>query len=252
MTESFFHVDMLFLVAILVLFAFLAALIAFLVVRERRRDANLEHFASSAEEYSLHRAQQRAQEIVSRAVEDARKLTTESEAEGIRAIERGKVSAKDLNDRYEGVLEEVETDIREHLAADTARATTTTEHMAASFDKALEVHLSKTTAGLEQAVKAHGDRLDQTFRALEEEGVRRVAEAIEHELAAARTSVKQYEQARMAAIDTHLVDLVARTAEIALGKAMPLEEHTRLLYRALEEARKEGFFHTTKERETAR
>jgi hypothetical protein len=246
MSENFLHLDVLFLVALLVLFAFLAAVIAFLVARERRRDAKLERFTNAAGEYGLRRAQRRAGTIVSHAVEEAHKISAESELEGIRALARGKVAAEHTEAHYREALEDVENNIREHLADDSARAEETRAHMVEAFEKALATHLSKTTAGLQSAIAVYTKRLDDTFRALEEEGVQRVAEAIERELVAARKSVKAYEEARVATIDTHLVDLVTRTTEIVLGKALPLEEHTRLIYRALEEARHEGFFSVEK------
>ena len=65
---------------------------------------------------------------------------------------------------------------------------------------------------------------------------------MEEELATARSELEGLREARQRMLDDRIVELVERTAAIALTESLSLAEHARLVYRALEVARKEGFF----------
>ncbi len=242
MNELFVSTDLLLIATLFIFFVFLAAAIVFLVTRERRRDATLERFSQSAYDLSLKRAQRRAHEIVWRAMQEARKIFVNAELQGVKAVAHGKVDRKHIEEKYEKALTDMSEMIRDRLLKDSTLAEEGIEKMVQAFSSTLEGHLTHSMKRLDETLREHDNRVAKTLEELETTSVERVNEAITATLASSRTAIQAYEKSRITAIDERVAETVSRTAEIVLGVALPAKEHTRLIYRALEEARKEGFF----------
>ena len=241
--------DNLFLAALLVLFGVLASVIVYLVARERHRDEDLEHFSRSVYEYGIQKAQRRAETIISRAIRQARDIFVSAELAGIKAVAQGKVRSRSLEKKYESALAEVGDTIQTQLQTDAARADKLVAELTASFEHTLSSYVKESAARLDKTLAEHERSVVEALAEAKDSSRARITETIEGGMATARTSIAEYETARKAIADEQLLDLVARTAEIALGETLSLEDHTRLLYRALEEARKEGFFKAEGKRE---
>lgn len=65
-------------------------------------------------------------------------------------------------------------------------------------------------------------------------------ERLESELSAVRESVDAYREAQLRMIDQRIVALVERVAALALQKELSVSEHADMVFRSLEEAKKQG------------
>lgn len=229
-------------VALLLLFILLTATVIFLIMKERKRDAKFERFSESVYDFALKRAEKRAHDIVWRATNQARDIFVNAELQGVKAVARVNVDRKHIEAKYEEALAGMSDMIRQQLAKDSTVAEQGLEKMAAAFGAALEGHLAASMGRLNETLEQHAKLVEKTLADFAAENTKRISETIVGELQKAQTSLKVYEDARMEAIDMRTADLISRTTEIVLSEALPPETHVRLIHRALEEARKEGFF----------
>jgi hypothetical protein len=85
-------------------------------------------------------------------------------------------------------------------------------------------------------------QLSNTFTTLEANAKEQIRSNVEKELIAVKKVVETYRQERYALIDNEIISLIEKTTELALLKKLELNEHTELLYRALEEAKSKNSF----------
>ena len=65
---------------------------------------------------------------------------------------------------------------------------------------------------------------------------------VDLELAKAKSEIENYKLRRVAILDENVVEILEKTIQIALGKKLTLTEHSDLIYKALEQAKKEHAF----------
>jgi hypothetical protein len=65
---------------------------------------------------------------------------------------------------------------------------------------------------------------------------------VERELAKAAEEIEQYKANRMRVVDERIVDILEEVLRVALDKKMSLADQSELIYKALEDAKKEHSF----------
>ena len=85
-------------------------------------------------------------------------------------------------------------------------------------------------------------QLSGTFTTLEANAKEQIRSNVEKEFISVKKVIETYRQERYALVDNQILSLLENTANIALGKELTLQDHTDLIYKALEEAKSKDTF----------
>ncbi len=255
-----------------------ACVLAFRIATRRSARAKaLEHDAEQDYRARMERAESRSNRIIHRALKQARRLFVTSELASIKEHTRESLEHQKLHALSREKLGELTERVAAEFRADVAVARKSHEQALAGVREEIEKILETSRTSLTDAVRSHEQFLGEIERdltarrdaaksvrnaalekyaALAEEELRDlgrsaaalIRDRVELEIREIRSALAGYIEARQRLVDEHIVELVERTAAIALTESLSLAEHSRLVYRALEEARREGFFESKKEK----
>lgn len=105
-----------------------------------------------------------------------------------------------------------------------------------------ERQLSKHEKTLSQKVEKISEELDNFSSNLAQEIKKEINTHLSHRFEEANEIIETYRRERIRLINERIIALVERATQIAINKKMSVEEQTDLIYKALEEAKKEGIF----------
>lgn len=139
---------------------------------------------------------------------------------------------------FEQSLKELERDGREKSGTAEGHYV---EFLAGLQQKAEEEARSRETLMSKKfdSIFAGGEGLFKSF--ITELG-NRTKTQLDEEIGSARRVVEQYKEQRLEVVDANIVAILEKTLNITLGKKLTLADQTKLVYEALEEAKKENFF----------
>ena len=247
-----------------------------LAARRSARAKVLERNAEAASHKSLEQAERHSNQIIHRAMRQARRLFVHSELASIKEHARESIEHRKLHALSREGVGKLTERLDAELRADTDAARKSHENMLLGFEdetkKILEASraslaaarssheefLAKFRADLtavrdaqkgarEEALEKYAARAEEELRDLGRSAAALIRERVDEEVREIRAALAGYTEARQRLVDERVVELVERTAAIALTESLSLAEHSRLVYRALEEARREGFFQVKSE-----
>ncbi|MDP3735734.1 MAG: hypothetical protein Q8R39_04930 [bacterium] len=246
-----------------------------IAARRSARAASLERDAAEDYRARMEHAESRSNRIIHRALRQARRLFVSAELASIKEHARESVRHQKLHALSREEVGKLTERVTAEFSADVAVARKSYEQTLSGVRGELEKILETSRASLTDAVRAHeqflegfrrdltalregakgvGDQILEKYAVRAEEELRDlgrsaaalIRERVDEEIREIRSALAGYTEARQRLVDEHIVELVERTAAIALTESLSLAEHSRLVYRALEEARREGFFESKK------
>ena len=258
MPLSFSNINTETLTAILVV-AFLLLIVGLLVMllRSAKRANKLTY---PIYDYIVKQAEHKAQQITYDAMKKSREMLVNAEIAGTKIIAKDKVESSKIEELYEEKLDELANKTKELLekyAHEAEENAEKTKSLLEKYAAGAQQSFTALTASLEESViKAIKDneqvirdeavsvsqKMAATFDSLEKRFKDQIESNIKQEFATAKEVIKTYRREQLALIDTYIVALVERTSAIALQKELSLDEHVKLIHRALEEAKSEGVF----------
>ena len=209
-----------------------------LVVNNRR----IQNVTYPVYDYIVKGAHDKARKITYEARKDARKLLTEAELEGVKVIAKEKLESKHIEEDYEKKLASLQKETEALLAQYGKNMDAQLKRLVEGVEKRVAAGISKNETFLQEETNKLSKQLSNTFTTLEANAKEQIRSNVEKELIAVKKVVETYRQERYALIDSEIVALIEKTTELALQKKLSLNDHTELLYRALEEAKSKNTF----------
>lgn len=182
-------------------------------------------------EYALKRAEDDAARIVEDARKEARRLITEAESASISLTGTHKKENDDAERAYQAALQSMLSSLEARITESAKAAQEAQGRLGATM-----------SADIEKEMQAARARIDSSIAAIEQAHKKRLDDELTQALQSARQEAAEYERARKAAVDTHILALVSETMRITLQRSLPKEVHADLVRAALDEAKASGIF----------
>jgi len=138
----------------------------------------------------------------------------------------------------EKIEKQIQTQIREELAKLSQRHWETLSEL----KKTIGGDYQKVGSEIQTEAEKYLREMHLSLASLVERAEKRVNEELSAELEKTKNEIEAYKKARMQKIDHEIVNIVEKTVYKTLGKSLDLESHMELIFKALNEAKSEGFF----------
>jgi hypothetical protein len=211
------------------------ALILYLVLGMRRR-------VGKEREGLFRESQAKTHSIIYKAIQQANKILVAAELKGLQLLSKQKMTSNDLTDHFNQHLAAVEKALEEQLECNAQHAEETYGEFITSAEKAINDHINQNQKMLEEKAAAMIERTESLITKFTADIEAKVKGDVEKELIAASEEIEQYKQNRMRVVDERIVDILEDVLKVALEKKMSLADQSELIYKALEEAKREHSF----------
>ena len=187
-------------------------------------------------------AQQRSYEMLSGATKQANALITEAELAGLRLFADEKLEGKKAASTFKQELELLEERLQGRLDESTKAAEASYSLFIKGLESTMEAQSKKAQEHMDQQGTALMDRTQEAFTVLANSMHEKIQTELDREIAQTKEIMEHYREQKMKSIDDNIFTVLTETTRIILGKSMSFKEQTELVYKALDEAKKENFF----------
>ena len=180
--------------------------------------------------------------MLHRAIQQANKILITAELKGIQLISKQKLTGNDLTREFNSHLSTIEKALSQQLIRNAEHAEQSYNEFIATAEKTIKDHIvanEKMLGDKSTAMVAQTEALLGEFtRDLE----KRVKEDIEKQMKEATGEIEQYKLTRMRVLDERIVDVLEEVLQAVLEKKLTINDQSDLVYKALEQAKKEHAF----------
>ncbi len=197
---------------------------------------------TQTEEELLESSQLKSQSILSRAMRQANRLLVTSELKGIKALSQDRLTARVLEQDFHKRLDRIENALTiqfERVAQETDKEYGEFLH---NLETRLAAHVAESRKGIEAATSTVMAKTQEELGLYTENLKKAVTSQVDAEFSAVRTEIDEYRERRLKVLDERIIDVLEDVVHVALEKKLDLSEHSELIYRALEFAKKENAF----------
>ncbi|HEX9608880.1 MAG TPA: hypothetical protein VGA06_01565 [Candidatus Paceibacterota bacterium] len=187
-------------------------------------------------EEGLKRAEEEARAIIMSARSRAQSLGVKAEQDGAALLASREKEATQFAARHEQTLKE----LVEHHAKLLEHYSTLAHDAYREFDASVKKASSAGQVAVKQEIERLLVDLREEHKDLRKHFVQQFKERLSQELLAVREVTDAYREAQLRMIDRRIVALVERVAALTLQKELSVSEHADMVYKSLEEAKKEG------------
>ena len=195
-----------------------------------------------ASENLFRESQAKTHSIIYRAIQQANKILVAAELKGLQLLSKQKMTSGELTDHFNQHLAAIEKALENQLERNAHHAEETYGEFITSAERSINDHINANQKMLEEKAAAMIERTESLITKFTADIEAKVKGDVEKELIAASREIEEYKKNRMRIVDERIVDILEDVIKIALEKKMSLAEQSELIYRALEEAKREHSF----------
>lgn len=188
----------------------------------------------------LSTVQEKTNTILQDAIRKANQIITNAELKGIKIVAREKIESSKIIADYHNRVAQMEKDFLTQLEKLTLNTESSYQEFIKSIETALERHLAENKTILDQKANQFVDNSQTVLNSFLNEMHDRIKLQLDRELMKAKEAISEYKKHRLTVIDQNIIDILERTMQIALGKKISLTKESDIIYKALEEAKKEN------------
>ncbi|MFC1647321.1 hypothetical protein ACFL1A_03480 [Patescibacteria group bacterium] len=206
--------------------------------------------------------------IIQKAMTDANQILSDAEKKGVEILAKEESTGKSLSKDYSGKLTQIEKSFTDELAKNAKLASSKLEEILTQSASSMSENIGKNDQAFQAKTNEIKKKVEDTLseyllqttnheKLLEEKSNKMLEETkflfeklstkaqediknqLEGEMELAKKEIDQYKKSRMAIINERIVDMIEDVALITLSKKISLDDQSDLVYRALEEAKKE-------------
>jgi len=207
----------------------------FLVINMRRRPVK-------PSDILLRESQAKTHSIIYKAVTQANKILVAAELKGLQLIGKQKMTGDELTQQFDSHLAAIEKAMQDQLERNAEHAEAVYGEFIQSAEAAIGDHINKNQKMLEEKANAMIERTESLLTQFTGDLEAKVKGDVERELAKASEEIEEYKASRMRVVDERIVDILEEVLRVALDKKMSLADQSELIYKALEDAKKEHSF----------
>ncbi len=205
------------------------------------------------DEEAVKKLRLKSEEILRGALERANLILASAQKKGVDIIAKEEKTGSTLSDEYSKHLGAVQESLQESFERTANDADKALEEYLTQVGKTVADHMDqnekilsdKAAVMTEQARKALDDmrgRTEGSIEKLTKDTQEMVRSEIDKELAMAHDELTEYKARRMKMIDERIIQMLEDVIKVTLEKKLSLVEQSELVYRALEEAKRENAF----------
>lgn len=227
-------------IAFVVLFIFQCATLI-LVLRLQRKP-------SPGGESIFREGQAKTHSIIYKAIQQANKILVAAELKGLQLLSKEKITGGELSDHFKAHLDAIEKALEEQLVRNAKNAEDTYGAFITTAEASINQHIAQNQKMLEEKAQSMIERTESLLTSFTADLEAKVKGDVEKELAATSAEIEQYKQNRMRVIDERIIDILEAVLRVALEKKMSLADQSELIYKALEDAKKEHAFNAKEQK----
>jgi|SRR3989344_3163499 len=206
----------------------------FIILIKSSKHNNLDQNLDESDEYLL-----KAQQIIHDAQEKANRILVNAELKGIEYASRQKLDITKIQEDYVKSIKELERNLIEQFKSSLENA----DKSYKGFLEVIEENLRQQELENQRLFREKTNRLvdstQTTMITFIKDVNSKVAGQIDMELKALNNELDMYKNRRMEIINKYIIDILERTLEETLGKKLSLNEHSEIIFDALEKAKNE-------------
>lgn len=211
----------------------------FLVISMRRR------VGQRSSDGLLKESQAKTHSIIYKSIQQANKILVAAELKGLQLLSKQKMTSGELTDHFNEHLATIEKALEEQLERNAQHAEETYGEFITGAEASINDHINANQKMLEEKAQAMIERTESLITKFTADVETKVKGDVEKELTAASEEIEQYKRNRMKVVDERIVDILEDVLKAALEKKMSLADQSELIYKALEEAKREHSFGNT-------
>lgn len=180
--------------------------------------------------------------LLHRAIQQANKILVTAELKGIHLISKQKMTGSELTKEFQTHLASVEKALSDQLIRNTEHAEATYEEFINGAQNAIKEHVKANEKMLSDKSNAMVEKTSEMLGVFTKELEEKVKADIEKKMIEATNEIEQYKLTRIRVIDERIVDVLEEVLQIVLEKKLTLADQSDLVYKALEQAKREHAF----------
>lgn len=184
----------------------------------------------------------RAQSIIHKAIHQANRMLVSAELAGVRVMSEHKLASRELTEHYKKHLDAVEESMGRQFEENAKQAEEKYKTFLSDVQKTINESLTRNQAMMEAKSGIMVSQSQEMISRFIEDVQRKVQAEVDAEMKGAREEIAIYKERRKRVIDERIIDIMEEVLRIALEKKMTLAEQADLVYRALEDAKRDNAF----------
>jgi hypothetical protein len=196
----------------------------------------------SARDELLEQGKTRTDSLLHKAVQQANKILATAQLKGIKLISQQRLSGSELTRQFQVHLAAIEKALSDQLIRNTEHAEQTYEEFIQGAEKAIKDHVKANEAMLSEKSNAMVAQTEEMLRQFTRDLEEKVKAEIEKKMGEATGEIEQYKLTRIRVIDERIVDVLEEVLAVVLEKKLTLADQSDLVYKALEQAKREHAF----------
>jgi len=190
----------------------------------------------------LKASQAKTNSVIYKAVQQANKILVAAELKGLQLISRQKLTGNELSDQFRSHLLAIEKALQEQLEHNAQHADVVYNEFIKSAEATIQNHITANQKMLEDKSQTLITRTEGLLTEFTKRLEEKVQGDVDKELLKVAEEIDNYKATRMRIVDERIVDILEEIMRTVIGKKMSLADQSELIYKALEEAKKEHAF----------
>lgn len=187
----------------------------------------------------------KTQGMLTKAIEQANKILVAAQLKGIQLVAEEKITGEELSAEFKKHLDLIEKTLAEHMENQAKLAEDRYAQFIVTTEKTIADHIIHNQKTLEGKAEAMIERTQGLLTNFATDLETHIKGEVEKEMDTARAELVHYRQQRMRVIDERIIDILEEVLRSVLDKKLTLAEHSELIYKALEEAKRGNSFSKT-------
>lgn len=208
----------------------------------KKDEVSLEDQQDKGEKQILKESKEKSSSIIHKAIKQANKILVAAELKGMKLIATEKMASNKLAGQYQEHLRSLEENLGKQFEKIAKEGEVSYENFAKRIEQTIRETLDRNEKMLEQKTNIFFDNAQNELGRFTTDIHNKIRAQIDQELSAARAEIAEYKKHRLKALDENIIEILEKTLEVALGKKLSLADQSELIYKALEEAKKEHAF----------
>lgn len=219
------------------LFLFIAIIVISDKLKKKKKVPALEE-----QERIIEETREKSFDVLGQATQKANKILENAELRGIKLFSEEKIETEQFTEEYKKHIHELEDALKVKFEGQAENADKAYQDFIKGMETTIQFHINKNQKLLEEKSNKMIDDSQKLLTDFVTDLHNRFRTQVDLELAKAKSEIEGYKQRRLSILDENIVEILEKTVQIALGKKLTLTEHSDLIYKALEQAKKEHAF----------
>lgn len=217
----------------------LLAILGLLLIRRSIHPSEASNLYPGIKPTALDEAQLKSFAIIDSALKQANRLLAVSELEGVDIVAHHKHATEKMTQEFQARLDTLATGVKTAVDGNMKQSSEALEQFIKQLEQDLANHTHENQAIMEKKIATYltdaQTHLTASIAAIE----KKMQGQLDQELNQAHTVIAEYKRRRLETIDNNIVEIVEKTINLTLGKQLPAATQMELVFKALNEAKKE-------------